>query len=115
MLPPWGATFHHHSLKVVPTVLLGTLSVFCFWLHWVFIAVHRLSLIGASRSYSPVAVWGLHITVATVIAGGFPVDPVVKNAAMQEPQEMRVPSLSWEDPLEEGMETHSSVLAWRRP
>ena len=24
-----------------------------------------------------------------------------------------VQSLSWEDPLEEGMETHSSILAWR--
>ena len=26
--------------------------------------------------------------------------------------EMRVQSLGWEDPLEEGMATHSSVLAW---
>ena len=26
-----------------------------------------------------------------------------------------VQSLGWEDPLEEGMETHSSVLAWRIP
>ena len=26
-----------------------------------------------------------------------------------------VRSLDWEDPLEEGMETHSSVLAWRTP
>ena len=26
-----------------------------------------------------------------------------------------VQSLDWEDPLEEGMATHSSVLAWRRP
>ena len=26
---------------------------------------------------------------------------------------MRVPS--WEDPLEEGMATHSSILAWRIP
>ena len=26
-----------------------------------------------------------------------------------------VRSLSWEDPLEEGMATHSSVLAWRIP
>ena len=26
---------------------------------------------------------------------------------------MRVQSLSWEDPLEEGMATHSSILAWR--
>ena len=25
---------------------------------------------------------------------------------------MRVQSLGWQDPLEEGMETHSSVLAW---
>ena len=26
---------------------------------------------------------------------------------------MRVRLLSWEDPLEEGMATHSSILAWR--
>ena len=26
-----------------------------------------------------------------------------------------VPSLGWEDPLEEGMATHSSTLAWRIP
>ena len=26
-----------------------------------------------------------------------------------------VGDLSWEDPLEEGMATHSSVLAWRIP
>ena len=30
-------------------------------------------------------------------------------------QEMRVQFLSWEDPLEKGMTTHSSVLAWRIP
>ena len=30
-------------------------------------------------------------------------------------QETWVPSLGWEDPLEEGMVTHSSVLAWRIP
>ena len=30
-------------------------------------------------------------------------------------QEMRVGSLGWEDPLEEGMVTHSSILAWRIP
>ena len=28
---------------------------------------------------------------------------------------MGVRSLSWEDPLEEGMATHSSILAWRIP
>ena len=40
-------------------------------------------------------------------------DQTVKNPpAMQENQ---VLSLGWEDPLEEGMATHSSVLAWRIP
>ena len=28
---------------------------------------------------------------------------------------MQVPSLSWEDPLEKEMATHSSILAWRIP
>ena len=28
---------------------------------------------------------------------------------------MQVQSLDWEDPLEEGMAIHSSILAWRIP
>ena len=28
---------------------------------------------------------------------------------------MRAPSLAWEDPLEEKMATHSSILAWKIP
>ena len=34
---------------------------------------------------------------------------------MLETQETQVRSLGQEDPLEEGMATHSSVLAWRIP
>ena len=34
---------------------------------------------------------------------------------MQETQESVVVFLGWEDPLEEGMVTHSSILAWRIP
>ena len=34
---------------------------------------------------------------------------------MQETDETLVRSLSWEDPLEEGMATHSSIPAWRIP
>ena len=30
-------------------------------------------------------------------------------------QETWVQSLGWEDPLEKGMATHSSILAWRVP
>ena len=29
--------------------------------------------------------------------------------------ETRVRSLGWDDPLEEGVATHSSILAWRTP
>ena len=40
----------------------------------------------------------------------------VKNPSeMQEMQETGVLSLSWEDPLEEGMTTHSSTLTWTIP
>ena len=34
---------------------------------------------------------------------------------MQETQEMQVWFMGREDPLEEGMATHSSILAWRIP
>ena len=38
----------------------------------------------------------------------------VKNlSAKQETQEKQVRSLGQEDPLEKGMATHSSILAWR--
>ena len=41
---------------------------------------------------------------------------LVKNlAAVQETQEMQVRSQGQEKPLEEGMSTHSSILAWRIP
>ena len=30
-------------------------------------------------------------------------------------QETRIPSLGWEDPLDKGMATQSSVLVWRIP
>ena len=30
-------------------------------------------------------------------------------------QDTQVSSLGWEDPLEKGMVTHSSILAWRIP
>ena len=38
---------------------------------------------------------------------------LVKNLPAM--QETGVQSLGWEDPLEEGMATHSSILAWRIP
>ena len=37
------------------------------------------------------------------------------SLSIQEPQEMQFQSLGWEDPLEEEMGTHSSILAWKIP
>ena len=38
---------------------------------------------------------------------------MIKNPPVT--QEIQVRSLGWEDPLEEGMVTHCSILAWRIP
>ena len=47
---------------------------------------------------------------------GFPGGSAGKNLpAMQELQQTWVRSLGQEDPLEEDMATHSSILAWRSP
>ena len=44
---------------------------------------------------------------------GFPSGSAMKNAPAV--QELRVPSLGQEGPLEKEMATHSSILAWKIP
>ena len=44
---------------------------------------------------------------------GFPVALLVKNLPAM--RETWVRFLGWEDPLEKGKATHSSILAWRIP
>ena len=52
--------------------------------------------------------------LCTILQLAFPCGSAVKNSpAVQETQEMWVRFLGWEDPLEEDMATHSSILAWR--
>ena len=46
-------------------------------------------------------------------AWAFLVAQMVKNLPAM--QETWVPSLGWDDPLEKGMATHSSILAWEIP
>ena len=43
--------------------------------------------------------------------GASPVAQAVKN--LPAVRETGIQFLGWEDPLEEGMATHSSILAWR--
>ena len=57
---------------------------------------------------------GIYIYVQIYM--GFPGGSAVKNLpAIPELQETQIQSLSWEDPLEEGMATYSSILAWKIP
>jgi len=44
---------------------------------------------------------------------GFPGDSTAKNPPAM--WETWVQSLGWEDPMEEGMAIHSSILVWRIP
>ena len=54
--------------------------------------------------------------VGSILLFGFPAGSVVKDLpVMQETQETQFRSLGQEDPLKEGMATHSSILAWRIP
>ena len=51
-----------------------------------------------------------------IVKLGFPSGSMVKNPpVVQEMQETHVQSLDQEDPLEEGIPIHSSILAWRIP
>ena len=61
----------------------------------------------ANKTYLKEPIWSM---------GASQVAQWVKNLpAMQDMQEIRVQSQGWEDPLEDGMATHSSILAWRIP
>ena len=57
-----------------------------------------------------------HQLMRTHFSDGLPQCLRVENPpVIQEPQKMRFRSLGQEDPLEEGMTTRSSILAWRIP
>ena len=66
------------------------------------------SLAAASRDYSLAAVCMLLIAVASLLAA-----QMIKN--MPATQKTWVHSLGPEDPLQKGMATDSSILAWRSP
>ena len=65
------------------------------------------SIPGSGRSPGEGTGYPLQYSWASLVA------QTVKNLPAM--QETWVPSLGWEDPLEEGKATHASVLAWRIP
>ena len=65
------------------------------------------SIPGSGRSVGEGIGYSLQYPWASLVA------QLVKNPSAM--WETWVRSLGWEDPLEEGMATHSSILAWRIP
>ena len=55
--------------------------------------------------------WSFNPDIASL--GASLVAQMVKNLPIM--QQAQVQSLGWEDPLEKGLATHSSILAWRIP
>ena len=62
------------------------------------------SILGSGRSPGEGIGYPLQYSWASLVAQTVKGSPAVR--------ETWVPSLGWEDPLEEGMATHSSILAW---
>ena len=61
--------------------------------------------------------WEIGIDTNTLLCinWGFPGGSAVKNSPAMRERKTQVQALGQEDPLEEGMATHSSILAWRIP
>ena len=75
-----------------------------------------LQIIEYSSLCYTVGTLGLLLLYILVVDVGFPSSTVVKNhLPMQETQEKWVQSLGQEDPLEQEIETHSSILTWKIP
>ena len=83
----WNSSWAQPSPKVLPWVP-----------GWVW---HPYMLLPSSHRYNALLSWAPQVA------------QMVKNTPAM--QETRVWSLGWEDPLEKGMATHSSILAWRIP
>ena len=67
-------------------------------------------------SFLPQIFTGLPSVPGVLLSGASQMTLVVKNPpASAGGTEKQVQSLRWEDPLEEGMATHSSIRAWRIP
>ena len=60
-----------------------------------------------------VGLWKLFLSYASKLLRASPVAQLVKNPPAV--RETWVRPLGWENPLKEGMATHSSILAWRIP
>ena len=95
--------------------LLSLLSILATWL-WVYLSESISSFLKQGYKNCHLGSWEV-FHIKHLAQWGSQVTLVLKNlpANAGSIRETWVWSLGWEDPLEEGMTTHSSVLAWRTP
>ena len=109
-LVPWGSAVRiskAHRWPTDRTVRHGTLIAH-FLLEWPCYFLFLVSLLLPTSSPGPVFIYlFIYLSGASLVA------EMVKNLLAM--QETFVWSLDWEDPLEKGMATYSSTLAWRIP
>ena len=112
--------------QIIPTSELVLMSVNCFfsfkfWLFWflvwwVIFVVVVYWILGVCCCKTLGLLWQETCLGVVHSSKGFPSDSAVKNPpAVQEPHETWVQSLGQEDPMEEGMATHPSILPWEIP
>ena len=100
----WFSWFFYWTLIVFPAYFSGAYWWKRMWIYYVKILAFKII------DVIKIILCFIHPSM------GFPSGSVVKNLpTVPKMQETQVQSLSWEDPLEEGMATHSSILAWRIP
>ena len=109
---PSRVLFLLHTSFYIPTIKFYCIYLF---LSFIFQILYRQEFIIICLSISKVycCAWHRGIFNNTQYWIIDRVAQVVKNLPAM--QETWVRSLGWEDPLEEGMATHSSILAWRIP
>ena len=105
-----------HSSCVCPSATLW--PVVCQGpLHMGFFCQEYWSAMPSSRGFSRRRNWTRLLCHLYWQVGSLPLAPRGKpyNILPFIPTRMFASSLGWKDPLEEGMATHSNILAWRTP
>ena len=103
-----------YSLYLNKLQLVGTeppTHVFCFSYSLIFIK-YKSDICCSEKAGKLAFFFNLLVVLLPVC---FPCGASSKEPACQCQRQTQVQSLSWEDPLEKEMATHSSILAWEIP
>ena len=101
----------HHGLFICLSMNIWTVSTFGYY----DLCCYGCLFTGFSQSPRSQFFGNLFLGAELLVTVfGFPGGASSEDPACQSRrQEMQVQSLGWEDPLEKGVATHSSILAWR--